>query len=117
MERFFKASRRFPAPAVPVYAGILACLSLGLIVGLSLGVGLSPQGRSSWPLLAFALLAMVAERQSVRLTENIQLSVAFLPLLFVAVVFGPLAAGLIGAATVIADFGRPFARWAIWTAN
>jgi putative nucleotidyltransferase with HDIG domain len=59
----------------------------------------------------------MAERQSVRLTENIELSVAFLPLLFVAVVFGPLPAAAIGAITVLPDFGRPFARWVIWTAN
>ena len=52
-----------------------------------------------------------------RLTDNLQLSVAFLPLLFVAVVFGPLPAALIGAATVLIDFGRPFTRWVIWTAN
>jgi putative nucleotidyltransferase with HDIG domain len=51
------------------------------------------------------------------LTENTELSVAFLPLLFVAVVFGPLPGALLGAATVLTDFGRPFARWVIWTAN
>jgi putative nucleotidyltransferase with HDIG domain len=38
-------------------------------------------------------------------------------LLFVAVVFGPLPAALVGAVTVLPDFGRPFTRWAIWTAN
>jgi putative nucleotidyltransferase with HDIG domain len=43
--------------------------------------------------------------------------VAFLPLLFVAVVFGPLAAALIGAATVLPDLRRPYTRWVIWTAN
>jgi len=67
--------------------------------------------------VGFALLAIIAERQSVRLTENILLSVAFLPLLFVAVVFGPLAAALIGAVAVLTDFGKPFTRWVIWTAN
>jgi putative nucleotidyltransferase with HDIG domain len=41
----------------------------------------------------------------------------FLPLLFVAVVFGPLPAALVGAVTVLPDFGRPFTRWVIWTAN
>ena len=41
----------------------------------------------------------------------------FLALLFVAVVFGPLPAALIGAATVLIDFGRPFTRWVIWTSN
>jgi putative nucleotidyltransferase with HDIG domain len=59
----------------------------------------------------------MAERQSVRFTDNIELSVAFLPLLFVAVVFGPLPAALIGAVTVLPDFGRPYTRWVIWTAN
>src|SRR5256885_14392210 len=51
------------------------------------------------------------------MTANLQLSVAFLPLLFVAVVFGPLAAALIGAVTVLPDLGRPFTRWVIWTAT
>lgn len=76
-----------------------------------------PEGRSPWPVAAFAVLALVAERQTVRLAANLQLSVAFLPLLFVAVVFGPLAAALIGAATVLPDLRRPYTRWVIWTAN
>src|SRR3989454_10647513 len=37
--------------------------------------------------------------------------------LFRSVVFGPLAAALIGAVTVLPDLGRPFTRWVIWTAN
>jgi putative nucleotidyltransferase with HDIG domain len=117
MGRFFKASGDPGASAIKVYAGFLACLGAGLITALALTVGLFPHSRSAWPLVGFALLAIVAERQSVRLTENILLSVAFLPLLFVAVVFGPLAAAIIGAVTVLGDFGRPFARWIIWTAN
>jgi putative nucleotidyltransferase with HDIG domain len=59
----------------------------------------------------------VAERQTVRLAANLQLSVVFLPLLFAAVVFGPFAAALIGAITVLPDFGRPFTRWVVWTGN
>jgi putative nucleotidyltransferase with HDIG domain len=51
------------------------------------------------------------------LTANLKLSVTFLPVLFVAVVFGPLPAALIGAATCLVDFGRPYTRWAIWTAK
>ena len=117
MGRFFKASGDPGASAIAVYAGILACLSVGLICALAFTIGLFPHARSAWPLVGFGLLAIVAERQSVRLTENILLSVAFLPLLFVAVVFGPLAAAIIGAVTVLGDFGRPFTRWVIWTAN
>src|SRR5919109_3271489 len=117
MKRFFKRFRPdsidFPIRA---YAAILAVLSCGLVVGLSLTEGFT-NGPSPWPLLGFALLALMAERQSVRLSENIELSVAFLPLLFVAVVFGPLPAAVIGAITVLPDFGRPYTRWVIWTAN
>jgi putative nucleotidyltransferase with HDIG domain len=96
---------------------VLGLLSLGLVVALGLTTEFATESRSSWPLVAFALLALIGERQTVRLTDNLQLSVAFLPLLFVAVVFGPLPAALIGAATVLLDFGRPFTRWVIWTAN
>jgi putative nucleotidyltransferase with HDIG domain len=117
MRRVFKVSRAPGVALIPLYAGILGFLALGLMLVLFFTVGLFPLARSPWPLLGFALLAVIAERQSVRLTESIELSVAFLPLLFVAVVFGPLAAALIGAITVLSDFGRPFARWIIWTGN
>jgi putative nucleotidyltransferase with HDIG domain len=117
MRSFFK-SFRLDSPDFPIraYAVVLAVLSGTLVVGLALTEGFT-NGRSPWPLFAFGLLALMAERQSVRLTENIELSVAFLPLLFVAVVFGPLPAAVIGAITVLPDFGRPYTRWVIWTAN
>jgi putative nucleotidyltransferase with HDIG domain len=117
MGRFFKVSCGVTIAPISLYAVVLGTFAVGLTASLAMTVGLLPQERSAWPLLGFALLAVIAERQSVRLTDNIELSVAFLPLLFVAVAFGPLAAALIGAATVLTDFGRPFTRWVIWTAN
>jgi putative nucleotidyltransferase with HDIG domain len=119
MGRFFKASRPFLLgfSGITVYAAALAIASLVLVITLAVTTGFLSHDRSPWPLLGLAVLAFVAERQSVRLTANLELSVAFLPLLFVAVVFGPLPAALIGAATVLTDFGRPFTRWVIWTAN
>lgn len=117
MRRFFKGFRENSEDlAIRLYALVLVIMAAGLLIGLLATRGLSTE-RSPWPLIAFALLAVMAERQSVRFTENIELSVAFLPLLFVAVVFGPLAAALIGAFTVLPDFGRPYTRWIIWTAN
>jgi putative nucleotidyltransferase with HDIG domain len=92
-------------------------VSVLLVTALVRSGGFLADSRSVWPLAGFAVLAVVAERQTVRLTANLQLSVAFLPLLFVAVVFGPLAAALIGAVTVLPDLRRPFTRWVIWTAN
>src|SRR5262245_33945129 len=117
MRGLFKApSQKSRDLAIRLYAGVLAVSAVALVVSLIATSGLSTQ-HSPWPLIPFALLAVMAERQSVRLTENIELSVAFLPLLFVAVVFGPLAAAFIGAITVLPDFGRPYTRWIIWTAN
>jgi putative nucleotidyltransferase with HDIG domain len=117
MRRYFKAFGEVRRDlAIRIYAAVLVLLAGGLVAGLVLTEGFGKH-RSLWPLLAFALLAVMAERQSVRFTENIELSVAFLPLLFVAVVFGPLAAAAIGAVTVLPDFRRPYTRWIIWTAN
>lgn len=119
MRSFFKAFLKSLTgfSGISVYAGVMACLSGGLVVSLILTTDFLPHGRSGWPLLGFAILAIAAERQSVQLSANLKLSVAFLPLLFVAVVFGPLPAALIGAIAVVGDFGRPFARWVVWTAN
>lgn len=117
MRRIFKGQRTDSRVfAIRLYAAILVGLAAALVAGLVVGSGFTA-GRSAWPLVGFAFLAVLAERQSVQLTDNIELSVAFLPLLFVAVVFGPLPAALIGAVTVLPDFGQPFTRWVIWTAN
>lgn len=72
------------------------------------------------PLLAVPLLGGVAwlsEKQSVRLGSNLQSSVTVLPILFAAVVFGPIVAMAVGAAAMMVDFGTPYTRWLIWTAT
>jgi putative nucleotidyltransferase with HDIG domain len=68
-----------------------------------------------WVLAALCLVALVAERQSIRVTPYAQVSVSGLPLLFAAVVYGPFAAMLVGACAMLGDFGRPRTRWIIWT--
>jgi hypothetical protein len=85
MSGLFKASREFSPgfSGIKLYAAGLALISTTLVVGLATSDGLNDGPGSTWPLLGFALLALVAEGQTVRLTDNLQLSVAFLPLLFV----------------------------------
>ncbi|HET7549778.1 MAG TPA: HD-GYP domain-containing protein [Gemmatimonadaceae bacterium] len=70
--------------------------------------------RPLWVVVLFGLFAAVAERQAVFITERIEMSVAFLPLVFTAVAFGPLAAFLAGAVSNAADF-RPPLRAAVYT--
>jgi putative nucleotidyltransferase with HDIG domain len=69
---------------------------------------------SWWQFAALAAVTSVAERQSVRVARNVETSVAFLPFVFAAVAFGPLAASLVGACANALDFRRPYLRWAIY---
>jgi len=66
-------------------------------------------------LIGLAALAYLCERQSVRVTSHTQMSVSVLPILFAAVLYGPLAGMTVGAAALLADFRRPFLRWWVWT--
>jgi putative nucleotidyltransferase with HDIG domain len=73
--------------------------------------------------IAVAVLAVVAvgaEHESIRITPNAEVSVASLVCIFAAVLFGPLAGILVGAAGLLADLPRrdvaqPILRWATWT--
>jgi putative nucleotidyltransferase with HDIG domain len=69
-----------------------------------------------WPLAGLAVIAVAAERWSVRLTNRIETSISFLPLVFTAVAFGPLAALIVGALGNLGDLRRPYSKWAVYTA-
>jgi putative nucleotidyltransferase with HDIG domain len=76
------------------------------------------QSGSNAPLWALGLLAgvaLLAERQPVRITRNTEITVAVLPMLFAAVVYGPIDAMAVGAIGVLADFRAPYVRWLVWT--
>jgi putative nucleotidyltransferase with HDIG domain len=96
------------------YTAVLGLVSIALVGVLILA------GAEFGPIHAvavLAILAVLAERQSVRLTPSIEISIASLSLVFAAVAFGPLAAIAVGAAGLLADFRRPFLRWALWTGS
>lgn len=115
------ASAATPNPEVAVsratkaFAGLLVAAALLLVMAL-LDAGSTLEG-SPVVLAILCLIAVVAERQSVFISPSTQVSVSVLPLLFAAVVFGPLAAMLVGAFAMLADFGPPFTRWMTWTAS
>jgi putative nucleotidyltransferase with HDIG domain len=68
-----------------------------------------------WAIALLAVIAVGAERQTVRISPNAEISVAVLPMLFAGVIYGPLAAMVVGAIGLLPDIGRPYARWLIWT--
>src|SRR3990172_9568007 len=110
------ARRLFSSPSfrVEAYAAILAVVAAGLAYGLyEAGYSLG----SAWAVLGLALLSAIAERGRVRLNSNTELSISLLPTLFAAVAFGPLAAMVVGAASLIGDFRTPYLKWAVFTAS
>jgi len=76
--------------------------------------------------IALALVAAVAERSSVRLTRTTEQSISVIPTLIAAVLFGPLAAAVVGAASMLGDpelvaprdsDRAPRLKWATYTST
>jgi HD-GYP domain-containing protein (c-di-GMP phosphodiesterase class II) len=79
-----------------------------------------------WVLIAICMTAAVADRASVRVSDALELSISPVLTLFAAVLFGPLAGGLVGAASEMGDaelFGRhgggrsPHLKWLTYTST
>jgi len=71
-----------------------------------------------WVVVALAVVAGAAERQSVLFRTGggtVAVSVSFLPFVFTAVAFGPFAAFIVGALANLTDLRRPYLRWAVYT--
>lgn len=77
------------------------------------GFGLGPL----MPTLALAGIALVAEKQSIRLSPSVEISVSFLPFILAAALLGPLSAMAVGAASLLALFQEPYVRWVVWTGS
>src|SRR5262245_52777835 len=85
---------------------LIVCASLVAAALIASGYSLE----APLTVLALAIAAAVAERISVRftvaqrgLTRTEEQSISLLPTLFAAVLFGPLAAGVVGAASMLGD--------------
>jgi putative nucleotidyltransferase with HDIG domain len=97
-----------------VYAAVL--LAAGGATGFAL-ISAGYRLGSVPAVIALALLAYFAERQSVRLSSSFAISVGFLPFVFAAVVFGPLAAMVVATLGLLSEFRRPYLRWCVWTGS
>jgi putative nucleotidyltransferase with HDIG domain len=89
-----------PAIRIWTYVTVLSLVAGGLAASLvALGYGLG----EPWTLAALMAIAALAERGGVRIGKTTELTIGFLPVLFAAVLFGPLAAGLVGASSMLGD--------------
>ena len=75
-------------------AAFLTCFGL-LLAGYGLEDPIS--------VVALGAAAAIGERSSVRLTKSAEQSISVLPTLLAAVLFGPLAAAVVGAASMLGD--------------
>jgi putative nucleotidyltransferase with HDIG domain len=105
--------RRFEWGPLQWFASALV-LSVTGLAGVLMRSGFSLEA-PFWILLALCAVALLAERQSVHITATTQMSVSALPILFAAVVYGPLAAMIVAASALLLDCRPPFTRWVIWT--
>ena len=97
---------------VAIYAGCLAVLTATFAVALGfLGAPVGPL----WAVLILGAFSMLAERQPVRVSANLEITVSVLPVVFAAVEFGPLTAMAVGALGLVVTFESPYVRWLIWT--
>lgn len=107
------------APLCAYAAGLALMAALAAAVLAASGYTIS----SAWLILILAVTAAVAERQTVRLSSTIEVSVGLLPTLFTAVVFGPLASMLVSASSMLGDVQRRqdvplrHLRWSIYTCS
>jgi putative nucleotidyltransferase with HDIG domain len=107
------AGRNLCDPLAAYAAALVACAG-----GIAGAVGFAGYTLGNiWVVLTLAGVAALAERSSVRLTSTMEESISLLPTVFAAVLFGPLAAMAIGAASMLADFRSPYTKWTIYTAS
>jgi putative nucleotidyltransferase with HDIG domain len=112
-----------PQRRTVVYVAALVLFAVGTAISLALaGYGLE----APITVLALAAAAAAGERIGIRLTQNIEQSISVLPMLLAAVLFGPLAAAIVGAASMLGDpelvaprdrDRAPRLKWATYTST
>jgi putative nucleotidyltransferase with HDIG domain len=107
------AAKRATA-ATRAWVAFLVVLAVGL--GISLDRSDVAFG-NRWVVLGLAVAAALAERQRIRLSSAVEESVSLVPMLFTAVVFGPFAAMVVGAASYTSQFRRPLLKWTTYTCS
>jgi putative nucleotidyltransferase with HDIG domain len=91
--------------------GVVIVGLAGFLVGAGYGVG------SPWAVAVLAAAAAVAERGRVRLERGsaTESSISNLPVLFTAVVLGPLPAAIVGAGSMLGAVRRPYMKLTTYT--
>jgi putative nucleotidyltransferase with HDIG domain len=110
--------KRKPPGSLVAYASGLGLLAASVFAGLLVS---GQRLGTPWAVACLALVAVVAERASIRLSERTEISISLLPTLFAGVLFGPLAAMVVGAASNLLDIRAgtiwPVLKWTTYTST
>jgi putative nucleotidyltransferase with HDIG domain len=68
-----------------------------------------------WAVFVLGAVAAFAERQSVAINDRTRMSVSFLPLVFSAIVFGPLGGFAVGVLSNVWDLRESRLKWSVYT--
>jgi putative nucleotidyltransferase with HDIG domain len=107
-EGFLRSGETSVDWAVGVFAFSLSGIALAL--ALTLLVLGYPVG-DPWAVAALSGAATIAERGKIKLNSTATASISLFPQLIAAVLFGPIAAMIVSAASMLGDFPRPYVRW------
>lgn len=107
-------SGRLPADLLTAYVAGLLGLAAAIAATL---VSTGHDFGTAWAVVVLAFTAAAAERGSVRIDSRMEESISLLPTLFAAVLFGPLAAMAVAAASMLGDLRRPYLKWAAYTGS
>jgi putative nucleotidyltransferase with HDIG domain len=87
----------------------------GCAVTLAAAMGAMGNPREDlWATAALGAVAALSERGRVQLSQTTESSIALLPVIFAAVVLGPFAALVVGAASLFADFRPPYLKLVVY---
>jgi putative nucleotidyltransferase with HDIG domain len=93
----------------------VACLVI-TVLALALALEVTrPLGGDVWAVFVLIAVAALSERGRVQLSGTMESSIALLPVIFAAVVLGPLAALAVGAGSLLGDFRPPYMKLAVYT--
>jgi putative nucleotidyltransferase with HDIG domain len=95
----------------------LVCLLLLMSSLVALAVMSGYSVGSGWALLLLGAAAAISERQRVSLTSETQASISIIPILFAAVLFGPVSAMIVAALSNLGALERPLIKWAVYTCS
>jgi len=98
--------------ALRAYVAVLVVTVLAFALALEVT---HPMGGEAWTVIALMAVAALSERGRVQLSGTMESSIALLPVIFAAVVLGPLAALAVGAGSLLGDLRPPYMKLTVYT--